>query len=211
MHPWGGTSRTTRYLFTDHQGSIAYSVVNRASTQLGFFPYGKRMNTTPAQNFSQLGYTGHYQDDDLNLINMRGRIYDVSMHRFLTSRRRLRRADAGVRHERLRVRHARPVNFVDPTGFQTAPYQGQSSTDCRSAGDCATRMANETMWMTPDPLIGQRPPQYTNHQIPPTPSSPTSPPQTQDSTQQSGSQRNPRSHRRDARLTLRLSAGDEGQ
>jgi RHS repeat-associated protein len=126
VHPWGGTSRTTRTLFTDHQGSPAYSVVNGTSTQLGFFPYGKRMGAAPAQKFSQLGYTGHMQDDDLNLINMGGRIYDVAIHRFLT---RDAVPDAPMQvfgtHPYAYVAND-PVNRVDPTGFDSADYQGQS-------------------------------------------------------------------------------------
>ena len=154
VHPWGSTTnRTTRYLFTDHQGSIAYSVVNRELTQLGFFPYGKRMNTAPAQNFSQLGYTGHYQDDDLGLIDMGGRIYDPTIRRFLT---RDVVADSPLQvfgtHAYAYVAHD-PVNNTDPTGFFAYQGQGSSSEDCRITSTC------------PIPIIVPQPPK--SHSQPP--------------------------------------------
>jgi RHS repeat-associated protein len=124
-HPWGSTTaRTTRYLFTDHQGSPAFQVVEngatRVSTPLGFFPFGKRQNTTtaPTQKFSQIGYTGHVQDDDLGLVDMEGRVFDTTTRRFLTRDRVTDRPlNVGGPNPYSYVGND-PVNMVDPSGFQ---------------------------------------------------------------------------------------------
>jgi RHS repeat-associated protein len=133
-HPWGGTTRVVRHLFADQQGSPAYQVVNRTSTQLGFFPYGKRQGTPPAQTFSQLGYTGHVQDDDLGLVNMNGRIFDLSSHRFLT-----RDTVADLPYTTFGTNAYayvgnNPTNFTDPTGFSANGYPGACA-QCTTAPD----------------------------------------------------------------------------
>jgi RHS repeat-associated protein len=126
-HPWGTTERRIRPVFTDQQGSPTFVVdVAGATTQRGFFPYGKRMGTAPTFTFSSLGYTGHIQDDDLGLVNMEGRIFDISSRRFLTpdivpdqpQKTFGTLPYAYVGHN--------PANLFDPSGFQARkPQSGQ--------------------------------------------------------------------------------------
>ena len=64
------------------------------------------------------GFTGHEPDDEFHLINMGGRIYDPSTTRFLTPDPFVQ---APLTHSLNRYAYVynNPVNFVDPTGFQT--------------------------------------------------------------------------------------------
>ena len=117
-HSWNSNSRTSRFFIKDHQGSIAYEVTGTVAKPLGFFPFGRRKGQAPAQAFSSLGYTGHSHDDDLGLINMRGRIYHVAQHRFLSRDPLLGspfRSGGANPHSYVRNN---PVNFTDPSGFE---------------------------------------------------------------------------------------------
>jgi RHS repeat-associated protein len=46
-------------------------------------PSGTVLDTNPAQPFRQ-GFTGHEHDDELGLVNMKGRLYDGRLRRFLS-------------------------------------------------------------------------------------------------------------------------------
>jgi RHS repeat-associated protein len=135
-HPWGSNTRTTRYLFNDHQGSPAWQVVEtgntRVSTELGFFPFGKRKNTTSSQTFSQLGYTGHIQDDDLGLVDMEGRIFDLTTRRFLSRDRVPDRPLTTQGTNPYSYATNDPANFVDPTGFETEDEDDVDSVESSS-------------------------------------------------------------------------------
>jgi RHS repeat-associated protein len=125
-HAWGSTSnRNIRPVFTDDQGSIAYKVdVAGVSGQRGFFPYGKRMGTPLTFKYSDVGYGGHLQDDDFDLIDMRGRMYDVVARRFLSR-------DV-VPDQPLKTFGSQPysyvgnnpTNLVDPSGFSSTTSPG---------------------------------------------------------------------------------------
>jgi RHS repeat-associated protein len=118
-HPWNAATRTTTFLFKDHQGSIAFQTAGATSTQRGFFPFGRRMGAAPAQTFSSIGYTGHRQDDDLGLIDMKGRIYSVAQHRFLSKDPIMSMPfNAGGVNPFGYVLN-NPVNLTDPSGYET--------------------------------------------------------------------------------------------
>jgi RHS repeat-associated protein len=117
-HTWSSSNRASRFFFKDHQGSIAYEVTGTTSKQLGFFPFGRRMGTPPAQAFSSLGYTGHMHDDDLGLINMRGRIYHVAQRRFISEDPLLGSPFRTAGANPYVYARNNPVNLTDPTGFR---------------------------------------------------------------------------------------------
>ncbi len=153
VHTWGGTSASTRHIFSDTQDTPGFVVVGTTSTQLGFFPFGKRMNvapaTPPAQTFSQLGYTGHRHDDDIGLINMNGRVYDITTRRFLTPDAVLDQPFTTFGTQPYSYVAHNPTNFTDPTGFYagdnrwrtesliTAQQQQHSSCGCVCIGNPA--------------------------------------------------------------------------
>jgi RHS repeat-associated protein len=88
VHPWTTTAgtRTGTLIVNDHQGSPIFASTGGSNvTTLGFLPFGKRAGapaTSPLP--AALGYTGHIQDDDLGLIDMKNRVYDVGLRRFIT-------------------------------------------------------------------------------------------------------------------------------
>jgi RHS repeat-associated protein len=123
-HYWETTIRDLRNFITDEQGSIAYRVNGTASAQLGSFPFGKRQGGSPAQNFAALGYTGHRMDEDIGLINMNGRVYDITTRRFLTRDPVVDRPFATFGTQAYTYVGNNPTGFVDPTGYASSVYQG---------------------------------------------------------------------------------------
>jgi RHS repeat-associated protein len=117
---WSNGSVTRRMFHTDHQGSPQAQTIGTVSTLTGgFSPFGGRMGPAPAQMLSNYGYTGHIADYDIALINMKGRIYDPQLRRFLTR-------DAVLDNPRLiggRSPYAyvrnNPTNLADPTGLMS--------------------------------------------------------------------------------------------
>ncbi|HTN84837.1 MAG TPA: hypothetical protein VL242_14150, partial [Sorangium sp.] len=86
----GGSDDGTRYVHVDHLGSVDAltdedgDVIERRS----YDPFGQRRNPVwgeraPASFSSEttMGFTGHESDDELGLVNLKGRIYDPRIGR----------------------------------------------------------------------------------------------------------------------------------
>gem|GEM_PF-528040 len=110
-------ARTTRFLHNDHQGSP--TTISRGTTiedSSGFFPFGKKQQIG-ATVAPRRGYTGHDHDDELGLIDMNGRVYDVAQRRFLTRDPILSPiGHAGAYNPYAYVLN-NPTNLTDPTGL----------------------------------------------------------------------------------------------
>ncbi len=63
------------------------------------------------------GFTGHEHDDDLGLINMRGRLYDPVIRRFLSADPHVTHPLSGQSYNRYSYVVNDPTNLIDPTGF----------------------------------------------------------------------------------------------
>ena len=114
----GGTATTPNYLFHDHVGSRVIQVLAIAGLPQGTFPYGQRWSGTVAgPEISNVGFTGHEHDDDLGLINMKGRIYDPSQSRFLTPDPLVVPTVPGGMNPYSYALNS-PANVSDPSGFQ---------------------------------------------------------------------------------------------
>jgi RHS repeat-associated protein len=88
-----------------------------------------------------VGYTGHEQEDDLGLVNMRGRIYDARLARFMQMDP-LVMNDASVGGvNRYSYVKNNPIRFTDPTGF--------AWTDC-SVYDNSGELKEQRSCNTPD-------------------------------------------------------------
>ena len=104
-------------LVTDNQG---------AEVERTYFdPFGAKTNAygeaiSPAMNDVKLGFTGHRHDDELGLIDMRGRIYDPAQKRFLTPDPFIPSPLFGQSYNRYSYVHNNPLRFTDPTGFMGA-------------------------------------------------------------------------------------------
>lgn len=83
--------------------------------QLFYSPFGRRIGAngdpvTGAGGSVRLGFTGHEHDDELGLVNMRGRMYDPKLRRFLTP-------DPVVGTHPYSHVGNNPLRYVDPSGY----------------------------------------------------------------------------------------------
>ncbi|WP_437738772.1 RHS repeat-associated core domain-containing protein [Sorangium sp. So ce1335] len=123
----GGPDDGTRYVHVDHLGSVDAltdedgDVIERRS----YDPFGQRRNPVwgeraPASFSSEttLGFTGHESEDDLGLVNMRGRLFDPKTGRFLTTDPLVSFPFFGQSWNPYSYVLNSPLNFVDPSGFE---------------------------------------------------------------------------------------------
>ncbi len=141
----GPTSEPTiAYLHTDLQGSTTL-VTNKAGRpidneetwlrEIFYDPFGRRTQAdgTPLgdqrRGGPHQGYTSHEHDDELGLINMRGRIYDPDQRRFLTPDTLIPDPFNGQDYNRYAYVNNNPATATDPTGHAglTAEMQQNSS------------------------------------------------------------------------------------
>ncbi|WP_437734434.1 RHS repeat-associated core domain-containing protein [Sorangium sp. So ce1335] len=126
----GGSDDGTRYVHVDHLGSIDAltdedgDVIERRS----YDPFGQRRNPVwgerPPASFpseTTQGFTGHESDDELGLVNMKGRIYDPRIGRFLTTDPIISLPFFGQSWNPYSYVLNNPLAHVDPGGFQQAP------------------------------------------------------------------------------------------
>ncbi|MEO7590568.1 MAG: RHS repeat-associated core domain-containing protein, partial [Byssovorax sp.] len=76
---------------------------------------GKPLASAPSEVRS--GFTGHEHDDDLGLINMRGRMFDPVIRRFLSPDPHVTNPLLGQSYNRYSYVLDNPTNLIDPTGF----------------------------------------------------------------------------------------------
>src|SRR5262249_44139907 len=96
------------------------AVVERRS----YDPFGQRRNPVwgqpPPGSFSSLttqGFTGHESDNELGLVNMKGRIFDPKVGRFLTTDPIVAAPFSGQGWNPYSYVLNRPLAYVDPSGF----------------------------------------------------------------------------------------------
>jgi len=130
----GASTPKTVYLHHDPLlGSVA--TVTEADGALGdsfyYEPFGGRTDAQGkplalgALNISS-GFTGHEHDDDLGLINMRGREYDPAMRRFLSADPHVTDPLLGQSYNCYSYVVNNLMNLVDPTGFDWYDFGGGS-------------------------------------------------------------------------------------
>jgi RHS repeat-associated protein len=122
---WGPSS--TRYVHVDHLGSVDV-ITNNAGTvvdQRSYDAFGARRNPIwsapppqgPFSSEASLGFTGHEEDDELGLVNMKGRLYDPQVGRFLTPDPVIGTPTFGQSWNPYSYVVNSPLSYVDPTGF----------------------------------------------------------------------------------------------
>ncbi|WP_437668820.1 RHS repeat-associated core domain-containing protein [Sorangium sp. So ce131] len=127
----GGEAPGTRYVHVDHLGSVDAltdedgAVVERRS----YDPFGQRRDPVwgrpPPASFESTttrGFTGHEDDDELGLVNMKGRVYDPRVGRFLTTDPIVQAPLSGQSWNPYSYVRNSPLSYVDPSGFQ-AEYE----------------------------------------------------------------------------------------
>lgn len=129
-----GTATTTQYWHKDHLGST--SVITDESgnvvERLAYEPFGKRRNldgTTDANGTltgvnTRRGFTGHEHIDEVDLINMNGRIFDPTIGRFLSADPNVPDPQSMQSYGRYTYARNNPLAETDPTGFEDCSIDG---------------------------------------------------------------------------------------
>jgi RHS repeat-associated protein len=122
----GAGGEKTEYLHMDALGTLGMVTDDQENATPSFQePFGKRTDVNGAQLASYSGdvrgyFGGHEYDDDLGYINMKGRIYDPNLRRFLTPDPFVANPLDGQTYNRYSYVANDPVNTNDPTGLQYA-------------------------------------------------------------------------------------------
>jgi RHS repeat-associated protein len=131
------------YVHADALGSaVAVTDDSSAVTRFDSEPFGKRIQPNGAAYTGllpnvQVGFTGHHMDDDLGLVNMKGRIYDPSQRRFVSPDPLVARPMNVQGYNRYSYVYNNPLNLTDPSGFCGGTGEAVCPTD-NSAGDFCT-------------------------------------------------------------------------
>jgi RHS repeat-associated protein len=102
----------------------------------GYDPFGQRRNPVwgqpPPASFASLttqGFTGHESDDELGLVNMKGRIFDPKVGRFLTTDPIVQAPLSGQHWNPYSYVLNNPLTYVDPSGWEYGPGEPMPSAD----------------------------------------------------------------------------------
>ena len=115
----------TNYLHADHLGSVE-SVTNANGVLVekrSYDAFGARRNPQwglsggVASGQVAKGFTGHDEEDEFGLINMKGRLFDPRLGRFTTTDPVIADLHNGQSLNKYTYVLNNPLNWVDPTGF----------------------------------------------------------------------------------------------
>ena len=120
----GSGTSTTEYLHLDALGSVGAvsDAGGQPSATMYYEPFGARRDVNGSALASiggdvPVGFTGDRHDDELGLIDMRGRVYDPGLRRFLTPDPHVTDPLWGQSYNRYSYVVNDPVNLVDPSGL----------------------------------------------------------------------------------------------
>jgi RHS repeat-associated protein len=125
-------------MHADHLGSTE-SITNDAGKVIekrSYDVYGTRRNpiwggpSGAVTSKTSRGFTGHEEDDEFGLVNMKGRIMDPLLGRFTTTDPVITDIFDGQSLNKYSYVNGNPLAFVDPTGFSAVDSDaGQTKTD----------------------------------------------------------------------------------
>jgi RHS repeat-associated protein len=126
----GGPAPGVLYVHVDHLGSVDALTdgTGAVAERRSYDAFGQRRNPQwgepPPGPFGQkttLGFTGHESDTELGLVNMKGRVFDPKLGRFLTPDPVI--ADLYFAQSLNPYSYVlnNPLTFVDPSGFSGDP------------------------------------------------------------------------------------------
>ena len=139
------TETKTHFLHEDEVGSS--KAITGADGELAsvrvFRPFGEERSPIDWQSTGVAsGFTGHQHDPELGLVNMRGRIYDPRLGRFLTPDPYVTEPLDPQGLNRYAYVQNNPLTFTDPTGFQCSGY-GSNESGCWDIGSQASAQASQ--------------------------------------------------------------------
>jgi RHS repeat-associated protein len=123
----GGAEPGTKYLHVDHLGSTE-TVTDIKGSQVekrSYDPFGQRRNVIwglpPPAAFTsskvKQGLTAHDEEDEFGLVNMKGRLFDPRLGRFLNTDPVIANVFDGQALNAFSYVGNNPLTFTDPTGF----------------------------------------------------------------------------------------------
>ncbi len=152
-----GTKR--QYLHLGRYGSVeavtddTWSSTKSVLERLHYDPFGRRVDPrdptsplTPVLASSSSGFENFEHDDDLTLVNMRGRLYDPLTARYLAPDPNISYPKQSQALNRYSYAYNSPGNFTDPSGLAPTGGGGPDPggpgghgkfVDCISAAECA--------------------------------------------------------------------------
>jgi RHS repeat-associated protein len=144
-----------KFLQTDYLGSVL-SMADGDGTRIGntaaYSPFG--VPTNPVDSWS--AFTSHESDDDLGLINMKGRMYDPQLGRFLTADPIVANPLNSQNWNRYSYVSNSPLNAIDPSGFEedwgsmySSGNAGMSTASTVMAGTTEASMGASSLSSTP--------------------------------------------------------------
>ncbi|MFO0591159.1 MAG: FG-GAP-like repeat-containing protein [Polyangiaceae bacterium] len=154
----------TLYLHQEALGSVGLVTDSQGEeVQRTYFdPFGAKVDVhgavgSPELGDVKLGFTGHRHDDELGLIDMRGRVYDPAQKRFLSPDPHVTGPLFGQSYNRYSYVVNNPLRFTDPTGFDPAAgdlQRGPTPTNADATPDAPVlRPFFDTVWTV---IVGKR-------------------------------------------------------
>ena len=116
----------TRWFVKDHLGSIAVITdeTGAVSERLSYDAWGKRRYPNGADDPAGVltaqttrGFTGHEMIDDVDLVNMNGRVYDPQIGRFLSPDPFIQDVTNTQNLNRYTYVNNNPLSYTDPSGY----------------------------------------------------------------------------------------------
>ena len=124
--PMVGTS--VSYIHRDRLGSASAvsDETGQVTERMFYDPFGARMGTSATTGDVRVGFTGHMADQELGLVDMKGRIYDPETRHFLSADPHVTAPLNAQSYNRYSYVLNNPINLVDPTGFDWWSDSGYS-------------------------------------------------------------------------------------
>ncbi len=122
----GVTGQEIRYVLTDRFGTpdVFTDATGGLIERIKHDPFGERRMLSDlrqpyvgAYSAMRRGFTGHEQDDELGLTNMRGRIYDPRLARFLSPDPLIASESESQSYNAYAYVLNNPLRYTDPSGF----------------------------------------------------------------------------------------------
>ncbi|RKH06292.1 hypothetical protein D7V97_22750 [Corallococcus sp. CA053C] len=123
----GSFTQDIAYVHRDPLGSVESLSDQQGAlvARMKFDPFGRRVFPQALATVDlpsvgkglREGFTGHSHDDELGLIDMKGRVYDPSVGRFLTPDPFVQAPFRSQSHNRYAYAWNNPLRYKDPSGF----------------------------------------------------------------------------------------------
>ncbi|HEY3818633.1 MAG TPA: RHS repeat-associated core domain-containing protein [Polyangiaceae bacterium] len=124
-----GSAKSVTYLHPDALGTTTVTTSGTGGTLARYYydPFGYRVNALgwtlgDSLQDNQIGFTAQEMDDDLTLVNMKGRIYDPRARHFLSIDPHVTYPLNPQSYDPYSYAMNDPVNRTDPTGFDPSGY-----------------------------------------------------------------------------------------